>query len=496
MRLFESQPEWLRSEAPAVAPSIPYAIPVAPMPSPPGLLRRSLMAVVLMLVAVGAGAFLNPYLPKPEGKPSTEAAPVVATTKAEESPKPHAQPVPSAPPVVVQPAPVAPAVPVVAAPKPEPKPPTPEPKVDLPKVEAKPKPKAVVVEEPPVAAKPFYLDKAEAQKAAKKDGKRVLYWIDGADEQPGAETIIKNLGERVVHCRLDADGEGDSVGPRIAWTGEDGTKWFTRARNFGPHSPNNIRSKMGLPTISASGKEITFPQVVPPQEARYKNFADRPGDGNCLWVSCDTLLKTHGYNVSLSRNRWGGSNIPWAVAELKKRDVRIAYKDHFRGKDKAFLQAACDEGLGCVVTVMLPQGGHAIDLVGIQGNKVAIIDNNDPQLKTRITPLASFEQIWDGGAIAILPRDYNGPLAQHVRQCAPGGNCPSPALSPFAGGGRNPTGQQRDADAPGGPEAPLDTGAFGAPIIKSGASVEAAARQFFKDAGFTDAEIEQRIRNK
>ena len=499
MRLFESQPDWMRDPAPAVAPSIPYAIPVPVVASSPGLLRRCAVAVALMLVAVVAGAFVSPYLPKPEGVPVP--APVVATEPKpakEAEPRPAQSPVPPA-----QPAAVAAPEPVVVAPQaPEPKPqalPVPPAEPPLPPVPAptpvavKAKPKAVVVEEP-APAKPFYLDKNEALAAAKKDGKRVLFWIDGADEKPGAEAILKNLGERVVHCRLDGDGEYDSVGPRIAWTGEDGTKWYTRAEKFAAHTPNNVRAKMGLPTVSASGKEISFPQVVPPQESRYRNFADRPGDGNCLWVATDTLLKTHGYNVSLSKNRWGGSNIPWAVAELKKRDVKIAYKDHFRGKDKAFLQAACDEGLGCVVTVMLPQGGHAIDLVGIRGDKVAIIDNNDPQLKTRITPLASFEQIWDGGAIAILPKDYNGPLTQHVRQCAPGGNCPNPAMTPFPA--RNPTGQQRDADAPGGAEAPLDTGAFGAPIIKSGANVETAARQFFKDAGFTDAEIEQRIRNK
>jgi len=495
MRLFESQPEWLRDPAPAVAPSIPFAIPVPVVASSPGLLRRCVMAVMMLAVAVGVGAFVSPYLPKPEAAPAV--APVVvseakpaAEVRTSHASSPAAKPVNVPAPVVVAQPPAPQAAPV--APTEPPLPPVPAP---APVVKAKPK--AVVVEEPPAAPKPFYLDKNEAERAAKKEGKRVLFWIDGAEEKPGAETIIKSLGERVVHCRLDADGEGDSVGPRIVWTGDDGTPWFTRASNFGPHSPNNIRSKMGLPTVSASGKEISFPQVVPPQDARFRNFADRPRDGNCLWVSCDTLLKTHGYNVSLSKNRWGGSNIPWAVAELKKRDVKIAYKDHYRGKDKAFLQTACDEGLGCVVTVMLPEGGHAIDLVGIRGDKVAIIDNNDPQLKTRITPLASFEQIWDGGAIAILPKDYTGPLTQHIRQCAPGGNCPAPGLpaTPFPGG-RQPARQQRDADAPEALEAPLDTGAFGAPIIKNTKAVEEAARQFFRDAGFTEAEIEQRIRNK
>jgi len=70
----------------------------------------------------------------------------------------------------------------------------PLPPVPAPAPVVKAKPKAVVVEEPPAAPKPFYLDKNEAERAAKKEGKRVLFWIDGAEEKPGAETIIKSGG--------------------------------------------------------------------------------------------------------------------------------------------------------------------------------------------------------------------------------------------------------------------------------------------------------------
>lgn len=486
MRLFESQPEWLRDPAPAVAPSIPFAIPVPVVASSPGLLRRCVFAGLMMFAALAIGAFVSPYLPKPEAAP--QPAPVVvseakpeANVRTSHTSSPVVQPVNAPAPVVVAPPPTPQAAP--AAPTEPPLPPVPAPVV-------KAKPKAVVVEEPPAAPKPFYLDKNEAERAAKKEGKRVLFWIDGADEKPGAETIIKSLGERVVHCRLDSEGEDtDHFGPRLSWAGDDGRQWFARADKFAAHTPNTVRAKMGLPVVNAAGKEVAFPQVVPPQESRFRNFADRPGDGNCLWVATDTLLKTHGYNVSLSKNRWGGSDIPHAISALQQRGVKFAYRGHFTQKDRAFLQASCDEGFGCVVTITCgPNMGHAIDLVGIDDKRVAIIDNNDPELKTRTVSRSSFEATWDGGAIAILPKDYTGKLATRVMQC-PGGQCPAPTI-PGAGGGRF------DVDAPESLNAPGNTGAFGAPIIRSTPKPEEAARQFFKEAGFSDAEIAQRLRSK
>lgn len=430
MRLFESQPEWLRDPAPA-APSIPYAIPV-PVASSPGLLRRCVMAMLMLTVAVSAGAFVSPYLPKPHmetvetSQGPAPAAPMVEATQPPKSPPTSVLPV------------VTPIAPVSTVVVPEV---TPQLTVAIPTPSQKPK--AIVVEEQSIKAKPFFADKKNAAETAKREGKRVLYWINGADEIPESETLIKSLGDHVVHCKLDGDGtDYDSVGPRLAWTGEDGKRWFTRASKVNSGTTNNIRSKMGLPTITADGREVKFPQVVPPQESRYRNFSDRTNDGNCLWVATDTLLKTHGYNVSLSKNRWGGSDIPHAVSALQQRGVKFAYRGHFTPKDREFLQCACDEGCGCVVTILCgPNMGHAIDLVGIDEKRVAIIDNNDPELKTRITSRESFEAIWDGGAIAILPRDYAGKLTQRVMQC-PGGQCPAPSLP------RSLPGGQFDADSP------------------------------------------------
>ena len=127
------------------------------------------------------------------------------------------------------------------------------------------------------------------------------------------------------------------------------------------------------------------------------------------------------------------------------------YQAPFTAKDTTVLQRACDEGCGAVVTVDDGPTRHAITLVGIDSERVAVIDSNDPAKSVQTLTMKRFLQRWDGGAIVIPPKGYEGEL---VKQCS-GGNCPAPA--PGFGGSNGPFATPRGS-APFMPES--DTGSF------------------------------------
>lgn len=216
----------------------------------------------------------------------------------------------------------------------------------------------------------------------------------------------------------------------------------------------------------------SYPQVDIPKKYRFANFSDRPGDGNCMWVSLDMVLANGGWDTRLAKYRIGGTSGDAAYSMLVRHGIPTVYKRPFTSRNPEILQKACDEGIGAAVTINTHR--HAITLVGIDEAKVGIIDNNDPELKIRDVTKSRFLAIWDGGALIPLPKGYEGELC---KQC-PGGNC-SPQSAPF---------QQ---SMPGGGN---DFGSFGTPIVKNGPSFVPKQEDlvaFYKELGYSDDKIKK-----
>lgn len=203
------------------------------------------------------------------------------------------------------------------------------------------------------------------------------------------------------------------------------------AQEVRPRPAAGIREEGDTKDISfVVGKK--FPQVEIPKENRFANFADRPGDGNCMWVALDTLLKTNGSPILLSKNRWGGVKPDVAYETLVKSGIPTIYKRPYTGKDLSLLRKACDEGYGAVVTV--DNGIHALNVVGIEDEvdsltgRLAIIDNNDKDLAVRYVSKKEFLERWNDAIMIPLKKDYDGPLA---KQCGPQGCAPTQGGSQY-----------------------------------------------------------------
>lgn len=231
----------------------------------------------------------------------------------------------------------------------------------------------------------------------------------------------------------------------------------------------------------------TFPQAEPAKDARVPNYARFPGDGNCMWVSIDTALKAGEWNYSLNKYCKGGTNGDEAYYALQQAKIPTVYKRPFSGRNYKILEKACEEGCPCVVT--LDRHRHAINLVGITEDKVALIDNNDRGLPTKSVSRRTFDNMWDGGVLVPLPKNYEGDLLNLVKQCAPG----SPNCSPQAF--NQPYPRLPAADDTGKFQ---ETGSFR--TVKGDVPIydptEAERKAFWKAMGNTDEEIKAKLADK
>lgn len=166
----------------------------------------------------------------------------------------------------------------------------------------------------------------------------------------------------------------------------------------------------------ASGSPATGQAALPqrgleiPREYRVPN---RTGQ-QCAWVSLATLARYHGIARGAELARHGGLAAP-GQPEAELRRLHIRFRSQLPpNRDTAILR----ESLTAARGVMVGLGGrHAVVAVGLDGDRLTVIENTDPQLNTRIVPLSA----WDGWAIELFPDGGDGA----AQQSCPGGVCPN-----------------------------------------------------------------------
>ncbi len=138
---------------------------------------------------------------------------------------------------------------------------------------------------------------------------------------------------------------------------------------------------------------------------RQRNWMGGTG-GSCVHASTISLLRWQGLDDVADewRKRYGGGESAGPHCQ-KLTSMGLKYVVT-TDSDWSLIEWACATRRGCGVGL---NSAHCVDVVGLEGDTVLIMDNNHPQTFDRWSR-AKFKQAWDGWAFAIVSGSVPPPV--------------------------------------------------------------------------------------
>lgn len=161
-------------------------------------------------------------------------------------------------------------------------------------------------------------------------------------------------------------------------------------------APTVFRVPPGVRAIVSGLRRVDLPQGW-----RYRNWTGPRGQGSCVHAAIAHLLEWQGRHAAAQwwRTRYGDGETPLGLA-AKLDAAGLSYTETRTG-DEAFLEWAIRTRRGAAVVVQ--QGAHMVNLVGLDRDRAEILDSNFPE-RIESVPRAAFVRDWkQSGGWAVVP---------------------------------------------------------------------------------------------
>jgi hypothetical protein len=154
-----------------------------------------------------------------------------------------------------------------------------------------------------------------------------------------------------------------------------------------------VMLSLAIPSYAQRDAELRVWDVYIPKEYRNRNV-----NGNCVWCAAETVFMGAGHEQfggvfkRAVKEGWAGADLQNVVAYAKRDGVEVVSQ---RSGGPKILYDAVRNGTGAYIQSQ----GHAVAVVGIDDDRVVLIDNNPPSYPgVKIWTRRHFDQWWGGTA--------------------------------------------------------------------------------------------------